>query len=78
MARKNTSLKDFIYDNLLYLLLAPLSLTLLLAEQEVAFGLSRRVMDPSKGLVIGLAAQRIIAALILIFAIRKMWLNTRR
>lgn len=78
MARKNTSLKDFIYSNLLYLLLAPLALILLLAEQEIAFGVSRSVMPQSRGLVIGLTTQRIVAALIFIFAIRKMWLNTRR
>ena len=71
-------MKDFIYGNLPYLLVAPLALILLFAEKEIAFGVSRSVMEPSRGLVLGLTEQRLIAALILLFIIRKMWLNRRR
>ena len=78
MPRKSIQLKDFIYGNLPYLLITPLALILLFAEQEIAFGISRNVMKPSEGLVLGLTEQRLIAALVLIFAIRKMWLGTRR
>ncbi|MBB1518884.1 hypothetical protein [Aquipseudomonas guryensis] len=70
-------MKSFIYDNLPYLLLAPLALALLLAEQEIGFAVSRRFWEPSEGLTLGLTAQRMIAALLLVFAIRKIWRNTR-
>ncbi|UUY09152.1 hypothetical protein LRS11_03705 [Pseudomonas sp. J452] len=78
MAEKSSAVKDFIYGNLPYLLVASLALILLLAEKEIAFGISRRVMEPSRGLVLGLTEQRMIAALLLVFAVRKIWLNTRR
>lgn len=78
MAEKSSAVMDFIYGNLPYLLVASLALILLLAEKEIAFGISRSVMEPSRGLVLGLTEQRMIAALILIFAVRKIWLNTRR
>ncbi|QKE65792.1 hypothetical protein HNE05_19325 [Aquipseudomonas campi] len=71
-------MKDFIYANLPYLLLAPLALALLLAEQEIGFAASRRFWEPSEGLTLGLTVQRMIAALLLVFAVRKIWLNTRR
>ncbi|MFG0381886.1 hypothetical protein ACF8C6_13140 [Pseudomonas sp. zbq_18] len=71
-------MKDFIYGNLPYLLVAPLALILLFAEKEIAFGVSRSVMEPSRGLVLGLTEQRLVAALVLLFVIRKMWLNRRR
>lgn len=78
MARNATPLKDFIYGNLPYLLLAPLALALLLAEQEIGFGFSRgSAINPSRGLVLGLAEQRLVAALVLLFVIRQMWLNRR-
>jgi hypothetical protein len=77
--KRPSALKDFIYGNLLYLLLAPLALALLLAEQEIAFGISRNsALNPSRGLSLGLTEQRLIAALALVFALRKIWLNTRR
>lgn len=78
MVGKTSPVKDFIYSNLPYLLLAPLALTLLLAEKEIAFGISRGVMEPSRGLTLGLTEQRMIATLLLVFVVRKIWLNTRR
>ena len=89
MARNATPLKDFIYGNLPYLLLAPLALALLLAEQEIGFGFSRgSAINPSSGLVLGLTEQRLVAALVflavvteltatLLLVIRQMWLNRR-
>lgn len=70
-------MKSFIYDNLPYLLLAPLALALLLAEQEIGFAISRRFWETSAGLTLGLTVQRVIAALLLVFAVRKIWRNTR-
>ena len=77
MARNATPLKDFIYGNLPYLLLAPLALALLLAEQEIGFSRGSAI-NPSSGLVLGLTEQRLVAALVLLFVIRQMWLNRRR
>ncbi|WP_068827527.1 hypothetical protein [Pseudomonas sp. BMS12] len=71
-------MKNFIYDNLPYLLVAPLALLLLFAEKEIAFGVSRSVMEPSRGPVLGLTEQRLVAALVLLLVMRKMWLNRRR
>ena len=71
-------MKNFIYDNLPYLLVAPLALILLFAKKEIAFGVSRSVMEPSRGLVLGLTEQRLVAALVLLLVMRKMWLNRRR
>ena len=78
MARRPTPLRDFIYDNLPYLLLTPLALALLLAEQEIGLSLSRRIQEPSTGLTLGLATQRGIALLVLIFSLRRIWLGQRR
>ena len=78
MARRPTPLRDFVYDNLPYLLLAPLALALLLAEQEIGLSLSRRIQEPSTGLTLGLATQRGIALLVLIFSLRRIWLGQRR
>lgn len=78
MAGKLATLKDFIYGNLPYLLLAILALALLLTEREIGFGITSRLMNSSEGLVPGLAAQRVIAVLALTFALRKIWLGTRR
>jgi hypothetical protein len=78
MARRPSPLRDFIYDNLLYLLLAPLALALLLAEQEIGLSLSRRIQEPSAGLTLGLATQRAIALLLLIYSLRRLWLGQRR
>lgn len=71
-------MKDFLYDNLPYLLLTPLALALLFTEQEIGLSLSRRVTEPSAGLTLGLTTQRVIALLILLFSVRRMWLGTRR
>ncbi|MBD9483564.1 hypothetical protein IB229_11310 [Pseudomonas sp. PDM14] len=78
MALERTPLRDFIYGNLPYFLVVPLALMLLFADKEIAFGISRNVIDPSRGFVLGLTEQRVIAALVLVFAIRKMWLSRRR
>lgn len=78
MAHRPSPLRDFIYDNLLYLLLAPLALALLLAEQEIGLSLSRRIQEPSAGLTLGLATQRAIALLLLIYSLRRLWLGHRR
>lgn len=78
MARRPSPLRDFVYDNLLYLLLIPLALALLFAEQEIGLSLSRSIQEPSTGLTLGLATQRAIAVLILIFSVRGMWLGSRR
>ncbi|MDX5372335.1 MAG: hypothetical protein LPK18_07855 [Pseudomonadaceae bacterium] len=69
MARRPSPLRDFIYDNLLYLLLA---------EQEIGLSLSRRIQEPSAGLTLGLATQRAIALLVLIYSLRRLWLGQRR
>lgn len=78
MALRPAPLRDFVYDNLLYLLLAPLALALLLAEQEIGLSLSRRIQEPSAGLTLGLATQRTLALLILVFSLRRLWLGRRR
>lgn len=46
MARRPSPLRDFVYDNLLYLLLIPLALALLLAEQEIGLSLSAASRNP--------------------------------
>lgn len=76
MPLRRSPLKDFIYGNLPYLLVAPLALLLLLADKEIAFGLSRNV-ESTRGLVLGLTEQRLIAALLLVFTLRKLWRNSR-
>lgn len=78
MARRPSPLREFIYDNLLYLLLIPLALILLFTEQEIGLSLSRRIQEPSTGLTLGLAAQRAIALLVLFFSLRRIWLGHRR
>lgn len=78
MVRRPSPLRDFIYDNLLYLLLIPLALILLFTEQELGLSLSRRIQEPSTGLTLGLAAQRAIALLVLFLSLRRIWLGHRR
>lgn len=78
MARGPSALKLFIYDNLPYLLLTPLALALLFAEQEIGLSLSRSVKATTEGLTIGLLEQRLVAALILMFIAYRIWLGRRR
>ncbi|WP_394560308.1 hypothetical protein [Aquipseudomonas alcaligenes] len=70
-------MKDFIYDNLPYLLLASLALALLLTDREIGFSLNRSIREDS-GIVIGLTEQRVLALVALLFAAWKILLRPRR
>lgn len=72
-------LKDFLYDNLPYLLLAAIALGLLFKDQEIAFDLGSRInVRESGGIVIGLAEQRTLALLALLFTTWKILVRPRR
>lgn len=69
-------LKDFLYDNLPYLLLAAIALGLLFKDQEIAFDLGSRInVRESGGIVIGLAEQQTLA---LLFTAWKILVRPRR
>lgn len=67
------ALRDFIYNNLPYLLLASLALGLMLTNKEIGFGLASRVSyRESGGVHIGLVEQRLIGLIALSYAVFKI------
>jgi hypothetical protein len=79
MPRQPSSLRDFIYANLPYLLLIGLALPLLLTEREIGLDLASRISVRERpGLLLGLATQRLLALLILLFAAWKILARPRR
>jgi hypothetical protein len=71
-------LKDFIYGNLPYLLLAGLALGLLFAQREIGFSLNKGFSAGDRGIMIGLAEQRALALAALLFAAWKILMRRRR
>ncbi|MDD0842246.1 hypothetical protein [Pseudomonas sp. Gutcm_11s] len=70
-------MKSFIYDNLPYVLLSAIALALLFTDREIGFGLNRNIREDS-GIVIGLAEQRVLALLVLLFTAWKILMRPRR
>jgi hypothetical protein len=79
MPRQPSSLRDFIYANLPYLLLIGFALPLLLTEREIGLDIASRMnVRDRPGLLLGLTNQRLLALLILLFAAWKMLARPRR
>lgn len=72
-------LKNFIYNNLPYLLLGALALALILTDKEIGFGLSSRISyRESEGIHIGLMEQRMVGFIVLSYAIFRMFRRSKR
>ena len=72
-------MKNFIHDNLPYLLLSAIALGLFFTDREIGFDLGSRIsMREDGGITIGLAEQRFLALLILAFAAWKILARPRR
>jgi hypothetical protein len=79
MPRQPSSLRDFIYANLPYLLLIGFALPLLLTEREIGLDIASRMnVRDRPGLLLDLTTQRFLALLILLFAAWKMLARPRR
>nr|WP_288256058.1 hypothetical protein [uncultured Pseudomonas sp.] len=72
-------MKDFLYAHLPYLLLIALALPVLFSQQEIALNLQRAIPhNPSTGITIGLANQRIAAMLVLAWCAWRIMRKRRR
>ena len=72
-------MKDFLYAHLPYLLLIALALPVLFSQQEIALNLQRTIPhNPSTGITIGLANQRIAAMLVLAWCAWRIMRKRRR
>ena len=72
-------MKDFLYAHLPYLLLIALALPVLFSQQEIALNLQRAIPhNPSTGITIGLATQRIAAMLVLAWCAWRIMRKRRR
>lgn len=73
------ALKNFIYNNLPYLLLAALALALILTDKEMGFGLASKISyRESEGIRIGLVEQRMVGFIALGYAVFRILRRTNR